>query len=761
MADPENIIFSALNLDDSTINDIARLFFTSFYNNPDSIFIAHWLDEKGKGGKIVEANEKTLRTLGYTKPKLLKLKITDIIDKEDEKCKNLDRLKPGKIFLCQRTYNSYHKEKIIADSLNVCARVNEKRLIISVSRDISIQVSARQNIIKSEQNYRQLAKNLPETDVYLLDTELRFILSEGKELEKIKIHDGILEGEKLQDKMEKEVVKLLRPIVKDTLKGKNNNTEEQIANNWFRIRSMPLRDENNKIFAALIMIHNTTPEKIANQRLRMLSAIIDNTNDTASIKDLNLRFIAANNSLIKLSGKKSQEDFIGKTDLEVFGNHEHVREYMANELEAQKLKPGDAVIREEKFYTKSGKVLFTYVKKFPVFNENNKLIGTANISTDITDLKSTREKLVDSEKQYKTLVENQGEGLVMINNEEFFTYANQQSEEIFGTNKGGLINKSMTDFLDLDNLQIYLQETKKRSEEEKFSYELEITDEKGNKKTILVTETQQTDATGKLIGTFAIFRDISSRKETENALKKSESELKKNNIAKDKFFSIIAHDLKNPFNSIAGFARLLMDNYDQYDKETVRKYLKQIIYSSTMSHNLVQNLLNWSRSQTGRLSFQPEEHNMYKIAKGAIDQLKTQATEKNISITNNIDPSLILSVDKNSISEVFRNLVSNAIKYTPSGGSVKLDSDILKTMVMFSVEDTGVGIESEDIQKLFSLESNYRRKGTANEEGSGLGLILCKEFIGNHDGKIYVESMPGTGSKFSFSLPINTPESFM
>lgn len=240
----------------------------------------------------------------------------------------------------------------------------------------------------------------------------------------------------------------------------------------------------------------------------------------------------------------------------------------------------------------------------------------------------------------------------------------------------------------------------------------------------------------------------------EKKVEQRTQELKELNATKDKFFSIIAHDLKNPFNTLMGFTELLLDNLEEYPKEKIQEFIDILHQTARQSYALLENLLEWSRAQTGRLEMKPEKVNLYELTYETISLLKNHAAKKSIHLNNKIDPSTEAFCDENMIRTVIRNLVSNAIKYTKENGNITCNSHISDNMIELSVADNGIGIKPENIQKLFRIDINYSTVGTAEESGTGLGLILCKEFINKNNGEIWVESEFGKGSTFKFTLPI-------
>ena len=263
----------------------------------------------------------------------------------------------------------------------------------------------------------------------------------------------------------------------------------------------------------------------------------------------------------------------------------------------------------------------------------------------------------------------------------------------------------------------------------------------------------ETDTNGKVVRISVINIDITAHKQSEAKIKLQNEELLQLIATKDKFFSIIAHDLKSPFNAIIGFSDLLVEQVKENDYDGIDKYAGIILQSSKRAMDLLTNLMEWSRSQTGRMDYNPEYFEMVALINDITLLFDDIAGQKSITIQKELPSKAVAFADKAMISTVFRNLVSNAIKFTHPGGKVTLSILQEPTGTMVSVRDSGVGIPRNRIGKLFSIDQSFSTVGTKNEMGTGLGLILCKEFVEKHGGKIWVESKEGIGSVFYFTLP--------
>ena len=234
---------------------------------------------------------------------------------------------------------------------------------------------------------------------------------------------------------------------------------------------------------------------------------------------------------------------------------------------------------------------------------------------------------------------------------------------------------------------------------------------------------------------------------------KINNELKIANSNKDRLLSIIAHDLRNPFSVLITFSKLLIDTYDDFSKEDIISYLKTFYKTSKTGYSLLDNLLKWSKSQSGAMKVNPEKLDLHDLTEETITLLFSQAKGKNIKLFNHIAPNSYALADLNMILTVLRNLISNAIKFTEEGGRVEIYGGNDKDTLRITVYDNGVGISKNDIDKIFKIDIKHTTTGTYGERGTGLGIVLCKEFIEKNNGSIYAESEEGKGSKFIFTLP--------
>lgn len=256
-------------------------------------------------------------------------------------------------------------------------------------------------------------------------------------------------------------------------------------------------------------------------------------------------------------------------------------------------------------------------------------------------------------------------------------------------------------------------------------------------------------AEGKLIS----ISDVTSLKKNEEMLLANRNELSELNSAKDKLFSIIAHDLKNPFFGIIGLSDMVIEDYEEMGDDEKKEMMKEINQSAKETYRMLENLLEWARQQTGSVAFDPVNFNLNELISVTVEGLRTQAALKHLTLETDLAPELMVHADQNMIRTVLRNLITNAVKFSNPGGEIILRSEIAGSNAIVSVIDNGVGISEADSSRLFRIDTTVRSLGTMGEKGTGLGLILCYEFVQKNGGTINVRKNAGAGTTFWFTLP--------
>ncbi len=247
--------------------------------------------------------------------------------------------------------------------------------------------------------------------------------------------------------------------------------------------------------------------------------------------------------------------------------------------------------------------------------------------------------------------------------------------------------------------------------------------------------------------------EVLARVSAHLTIRQQQQQLKELNVSKDKFFSIIAHDLKNPLVVFQSYIDLLLNNIDVYSKDEIKYLTLSLQKTFDNFQALLENLLTWSRLQHGMIEHYPLSLDLYDLVVRTYSLLSSQAEQKQITLKNSVVKPTHVFADVNMVNTVLRNLLTNALKFTKNGGEVNISAIQEKEHVTISITDTGIGIGTEHLPKLFRIDSRFQKPGTAGEKGTGLGVVLCQEFVERNGGEIWVESEPGKGTTFTFTLP--------
>lgn len=408
---------------------------------------------------------------------------------------------------------------------------------------------------------------------------------------------------------------------------------------------------------------------------------------------------------------------------------------------------------------------FTY--NFQSNSEDIEFCNIAASATAVEELRITSQKArEESERNYRELFDFITDAIYVLNPEGVFIDVNSGATRLYGYSREELIGAT-PEMLSAEGRNDL--EMNRRCIEKAFNGESQNFVWWGKRKNGEVFAKDVVLNRGRYFGkdvVIALGRDITERRQAEDKLQEYNNELKATNASKDKFFSILAHDLKNPFQGLLGFIDLLVEDIDELEKQQVKEYLQNIRSASYQTYSLLENLLEWSRIQTGRTPFQPT---VFEVA-GEIDEVFTllgsNAMRKGIKLVSNVTPGIMVEADRNMAHSIIQNLVSNAIKFSNSYGKVTVEANASdspkpgmektpgRKWLTISVMDNGVGITEDVLPQLFKLDGQVSMPGTASEPGTGLGLILCKEMVEKNGGKIWVTSEPGKGSTFSFTLPM-------
>jgi len=400
------------------------------------------------------------------------------------------------------------------------------------------------------------------------------------------------------------------------------------------------------------------------------------------------------------------------------------------------------------------------------FDQEGHPIRSYGTIQDITKYKVIEENFRKKEAQFKDLIESIPSGIAIIQNNKF-AFFNPAAQKIFAGNISfQFIGKTVAKIIHPQSSKLFIKKIKSvLSKHHEVVFEEKLMRLDGSLFDAEITLSPRLFHS--IPAVLLIVNDVTKRKNNEEDLRKSEEKFRilvtdlsenenrlKDLVAtKDKFFSIIAHDIRSPFNSILGFIDLIQNQYDVIDDSEMKNYLKLIEDDVNRTLKLLDNLLEWAKIQTGKISFQPGFQRLLPIIENVEEALKSGLILKQLRLMHNISDQMEVFADTNMLNSILRNLVSNSIKYSHPGGRITIDAESKNDWIEFSISDTGTGMNEETRNKLFVINGQISAPGTANETGSGLGLILCKEFVEKHKGTIWVESFKGIGTKIIFRIP--------
>ena len=507
----------------------------------------------------------------------------------------------------------------------------------------------------------------------------------------------------------------------------------------------PTINVNTEIDGYLLLV--TERSQIADSLFRtdeQYRILLDLAPDAFFHGDAHGNFITVNNSAFELTGY-SRDELLKMNMKDLFSEDYLIRKPLRYNL----LENGEVLKSEREIIHKSGKRIFVEMnsKKMPD--------GTyQSFFRDITIRKQTETALQKSEEKFRKIIESSTSAMHFYQLEEndklIFIGANPAADRILGISHQLLIGKTIDEaFPNLTTTKYpELYKSIAKGESNSSEFDIEYNDELvSGTFNVQVFQTEKDRIT-------VYFTEITERLNAEKLLEKQSEELIKLNATKDKFLSIIAHDLKNPFNAIIGFSDLMIQNFSDLDDDTMLQGLYTIEKASKHAYKLLENLLVWSQNQTGRSPFNPEYLNLNKQVSESFKIIESSAAIKGINVVNSIKKSIEIFADKNMLDSILRNLILNAIKFSYKGGKVKVTALEVDHAIQVSVKDEGVGISLANQSAVFEIDKHTITCGTDNEQGTGLGLILCKDFITRHKGSIWVESTPGHGSTFTFRLPL-------
>lgn len=460
-------------------------------------------------------------------------------------------------------------------------------------------------------------------------------------------------------------------------------------------------------------------------------------------------YVEVNDQFYALLGFEKNE-VIGKTAIELGILTKETIKYVLSKADIN----GKVSNIEIDLKAKNGDIKHVLLSAENIYVQDKKYRFT--VVNDITDIKKAEKEISRQAGLISSLLDSipdiiffkDNDGVYLGCNPPFAEFVGRPREEIIGKTDYDIFDKEVADFFRKYDKSM-LEVSKPQKNEELITYP------DGSKKLIDTLKTPFLGPDGTLMGLLGISRDITERKRTEDEIKLKNEELLKTNNEKDKFFSIIAHDLRSPFTGFLGLTEVMVMDLQNLSMNQIQQFAVNIRTAASNLYRLLNNLLEWTQAQRGTFTFSPQTFNFLSLADECLSLVKESAKIKDIEIAMNVPEDLEIYADKNMLHTVIRNFVSNAVKFTNKGGKVNLSAKRGdNNSIEISISDTGIGMNKSIMENLFRIDVKTARKGTDGELSTGLGLLLCKEFIEKHKGKIMVESTEGVGTTFSFSLPL-------
>jgi hypothetical protein len=709
-------------------------------------------------GNILDANDAVCKSFGYSRKELLNMNVRALTTKNNYGIiqRNLKELLSGAL-LCHQVENIRKDGSICYSELyerKITLPGGEER-ILAITNDITSRRKVEDFLKESERRYKTLFDTANDA-IFLMDGD-KFIDCNLKTLEMF--------GCKSEDIINQSPIKFSPPKQKDgqssqvkalekireTLKGKPQFFE------WVHCRldgsefdtevslnMVELLTKNYVIAIVRDVTERNLNEKNLRESRENYKSLFNGV--TAGIFRTTPEgiFINVNNSLVKMFKFPDKETLMNKSVIDFYIDKNARKEWMENLN-----KSNDTEEIETKMKCYDGSLIWVHASARVVRNNDGTILYYDGYLRDISESKLAELKLFESQQKYLALFNNLRDCIILENKFGEILDANKAASDLFGYSREIMLGMKSSD-LSADSIPFFQYSTKRKRSIKKPS---EIIAKLYDGRSIQIEVSTAAFNLGNQKLFISAARDISDRKRTEEKIESYTNELKELNSQKDRLFSILAHDLKSPMTALIGYTDLLESEFSQLKSEDIKDYILSIKQVAGNLNNLLENLLEWSTIQKDKVSFEPKNVILRNEVEKIIKLFEFSSGEKEIRLDNKINSEHKLFVDPNVLNTVLRNLVSNAIKFSNSGGRININSRIKNKLMEISVEDKGIGMTQSSVSNIFNNGVQSKRSGTNNESGSGLGLLICKELIEKNGGKIWANSKEDKGTKIVISIP--------
>ena len=749
---------------DKEITDAEKVV-TGIANNLEAFVSVHTLD-----GRVVFTSRSIETLMGYSQTDLKTVDPQGFIYQEDQAIVTdaIEKLRSGAEYVNAR-YRMVRKDGSIVDvdttSYLITDELNHSKHVVNITWDLNQLNDVEHSIKLSEQKYFKLVMNLPagvsligqSGKLFEVNDAMRKImgLSTEEPLSEINFFEiDEMKNAGIADQLKK--CFLSKEVVRSEITYKSARKRKEM---FLSYSFLPVFDSRGAVDTVIGYVNDLTGQKTAEgesrERADFLDLVINTIKQPFFVKDEDHKWVMLNDAAVEMMGP-SREGLLGKSDYDLYPGDQADIFWKYDE----KVFAEGSSINEEQITWSDGTLhdIVTHKQLYIEKTSGKKfIVGTIH---DISSYKKIEHDLRASEMKYRELFDNANDFIITTDLDGNITNANRTLLNYLKIDLENITKLNVYEYVNDNNKEFVLGlKDKILSGLIDSSFEVNALSLEGKPVTyeIKASLIKEDDS---LVGIQCVFSDITESKEARLKLEKYNKNLLELNKTKDKFFSIIAHDLRNPYSSMIGFSELLLEDLEKLTMDEIRDSLKIIRNSAKNSLNLLENLLAWSRLETGRMHFDPSKVVLTDLVDEVVNVLFSLAYRKKIEINNMVESDVLLLSDKNMLNTILNNLVMNAIKFTPIGGEINIystrmatDPESGKDFYKISVADTGIGMDNEFCSQLFTQNKPVSNPGTEKEQGTGLGLLLSREMVERHGGKIYAESTPGKGSVFSFLIP--------
>lgn len=665
--------------------------------------------------------------------------------------RDLEVLKAGKIETFEEQFTTTSGETVVYLTTKgpIKDLHGETIGLFGVARDITELKIMQADLKKNQFLMQSITDGLPDS-IFAKDLDGNFTFVNAALTKRFNKSASALLGSDIRTVFSPEASKARMAMDVEILKDGKTRTFEEVDTTEsgvvvYLATKGAIKDEEGNTVGLFGIDRDITALKKTQEELQqfqiLLRSVTDGLPDSIFAKDLNGCYLFANSALAKRANK-SPEELLGKNNSTIF-LQEDANKTLEKDLEI--MKSGETQTFEEQLTSASGTIVFLTTKG-PITDTHGKIIGLFGIARDITERKRFEEALRVSQEKFEFAF-NSSPSAILIQDvlTKKYTEVNGSNEKIFGYSPEEVIGKTSVE------LNLYKDPKVREKVMEIFNEQghvqnMEVVGRHASGKDLHLLLTVQLNYIDGNPFMYIDLQDVTERKTVE-------LELQKLNLDKDRFMSILGHDLRGPVNSIIGLIDLMNDNMADMEMEEIKEIIGLVHQSAKNTSKLMDDVLLWSTAQSGKMKFNPELLNFKEKSLGVIELLQSVSNAKNIEIELQGEDSVEVYADQNMLGTVLRNLLSNALKFTRREGKVILLAEKTPGSIVISVADNGVGIAPQDIDKIFDKSQLFTSIGTNEEKGTGFGLKLCQEFVEKHGGEIWVESEVGKGTTFYFSLP--------